>query len=383
MSDPSEVAALERCVGDVGRFISVHWGRTPLFRARTGARGFDDLLSMDDVDRMLSTQALRLPAFRLVKDGSPLPPSSYTRTARTGSTTIAGVADPARVYRLFFEGATIVLQGLQRFWPPLTRFCRELDEALGHPTQVNAYVTPPDARGLGVHSDSHDVFVLQVFGSKRWDVGEPASALELRPGDTLYMPEGTAHSASAQETMSGHLTIGILTTRWSRVLRAAMELLELDPRFGERLPVAYHRDPEAFGAAVKLRLGEIERLMSELDAAEVAEAVTRGFLTSRPSLLRGALHDLAALEGLHDESLLRRRPGASCHVAHRRDRLAVFLGDRELRMPSRLEPAMRFIEGREAFRVRDLAGVLDEGDRSVLVRRLVREGLLEVAVANA
>lgn len=383
MSDAGATAALERCVGDAGRFIAEHWGRTPLFRPRTGSGGFDDLLSMDDVDRMLSTQALRLPAFRLVKDGSPLPPSSYTRTVRTGSTTIDGVADPARVYRSFFDGATIVLQGLQRFWPPLTRFCRELDDALGHPTQVNAYVTPPGARGLGVHSDSHDVLVLQVFGSKRWAVGEPSSAWELRPGDTLYMPEGTPHSASAQETMSGHLTVGILTTRWSRVLRAALELLERDPRFGERLPVAYHRDPEGFGAAVKLRLGEIERLMADLDPAEVAEAVTRGFLTSRQSLLRGALHDLAALEGLRDESVLRRRPGGVCHVAHRLDRLAVFLGDRELRMPPHLEPAMRFVEGREALRVRELPGLLDEGDRLVLARRLVREGLLEVAVANA
>lgn len=383
MSDAGETAALERCVGDASRFIAEHWGRTSLFRARTGASGFDDLLSMDDIDRMLSTQALRLPAFRLVKNGGPLPPSSYTKKARTGSATIEGVADPARVYRLFFDGATIVLQGLHRFWPPLTRFSRELDDALGHPTQVNAYVTPPGARGLGVHSDSHDVFVLQVFGSKRWDVGEPPSALDLRPGDTLYMPEGTPHSASAQETMSGHLTVGILTTRWTRVLRAALELLEHDPKFGERLPVAYHRDPEGFGAAVKLRLGEIERLIAALNPADVAEAVTRGFLTSRPSLLRGALHDLAALDRLRDESRLRRRRAAICQVARRADCLAVFLGDRELRLPPHLEPAMRFIEGREAFRVRDLAGVLDEEDRLVLVRRLVREGLLEVAVADA
>ena len=38
---------------------------------------------------------------------------------------------------------------------------------------MNAYLSPPSARGLELHFDFHDVFVLQLDGAKRWRVWEP------------------------------------------------------------------------------------------------------------------------------------------------------------------------------------------------------------------
>ncbi|MGO7984355.1 JmjC domain-containing protein, partial [Rhizobium johnstonii] len=73
----------------------------------------------------------------------------------------------------FAAGATIVLQGLHRLWPPLIDFTRLLIDDLGHPAQVNAYVTPASSQGFDPHYDTHDVFVLQVSGEKHWRVDEP------------------------------------------------------------------------------------------------------------------------------------------------------------------------------------------------------------------
>ncbi|MDP9399168.1 MAG: cupin, partial [Actinomycetota bacterium] len=58
--------------------------------------------------------------------------------------------------------------------------------------------------------------------------------------------------------------------------------------------------------------------------------------------------------------------------------LRVLLGDRELRVPRWLEPALREVAACERLTADDLADVLDASSRLVLVRRLVREGLLEV-----
>ena len=57
----------------------------------------------------------------------------------------------------------------------------------------------------------------------------------------------------------------------------------------------------------------------------------------------------------------------------------MLLGDRALRMPARLREPMTFVRDHPALRVRDLAPWLDEQSRLVLVRRLVREGLLRIA----
>jgi len=167
------VTSLGRCVGNDAQFLAEHWGRAPLHLAGIDAGGFADLLSLDDVDQLIASSFLRLPAIRLVRDGTPLDPATYTRSARLGNKDLADVADPGRVYERFREGATIVLQGLHRSWPPLTRFCRELELELTHPVQVNAYITPPAAQGLAVHYDTHDVFVLQFGGTKQWSIHDP------------------------------------------------------------------------------------------------------------------------------------------------------------------------------------------------------------------
>ena len=83
----------------------------------------------------------------------------------------AGVADQVsddKLVRLFADGATMVLQGLHRVWPPIIAFSQQLAAELGHPVQANAYVTPPQNQGFSDHYDVHDVFVLQIAGEKRW-----------------------------------------------------------------------------------------------------------------------------------------------------------------------------------------------------------------------
>jgi hypothetical protein len=56
----------------------------------------------------------------------------------------------------------------------------------------------------------------------------------------------------------------------------------------------------------------------------------------------------------------------------------VLLGDRELRMPGHLADAMTYLRDHRELRVADLAPWLDEQSRLVVVRRLVREGLLRI-----
>ncbi|HYY08692.1 MAG TPA: cupin, partial [Actinomycetota bacterium] len=73
---------LERCVADPEGFLADAWGRRAI--VRRGGRGFEDLLSLDDVDRFLTTTALRTPFFRLVKANEQIPESAYTRSGRTG-----------------------------------------------------------------------------------------------------------------------------------------------------------------------------------------------------------------------------------------------------------------------------------------------------------
>src|SRR3712207_9221429 len=72
----------------------------------------------------------------------------YTTLFRSAGAEVADQVSSDAVLRLFADGSTVVLQGLHRLWPPLIEFADQLAADLGHPTQVNAYVTPPSSRGF-------------------------------------------------------------------------------------------------------------------------------------------------------------------------------------------------------------------------------------------
>ena len=398
------MTALARCVGDVTAFLAGFWTRAPLHLPGADPSGFSDLFSLDDVDRFVASSAPRLPTFRLVRDGKPLDPSRYTRTARVGGQSVAGMGDPGLIFEEFRAGATIVFQGLHRSCPPLTRFCRSLELELSHAVQANAYVTPAGSRGLGVHYDTHDVFVLQLAGTKAWsihdpvladplpsqpwkgtaeDAGEPILTVELQAGDCLYVPRGFLHAAEAQHDLSAHLTIGIVTTTWCDLVGTILAGIADEPEFRRALPAGYTDDPSALAAGVDEVVARLRKWLDGVDAEAVAAAQARRFLAGRPPILSGQLHQLRMLDSLQDGSVLRRRGGSVCLLVTGSDTLTVVLGGKELHMPAALEPALRRVAGSgDGFRLADLDDLLDGPSRLVLGRRLVAEGLLEIVAVG-
>lgn len=378
--------ALIRAVGDPDLFAEKLWATHAHHRKGHDQEGFDDLLSLDDVDLIVSTMGLRLPLFRLVKDGEVLPGSRFTKTTRTGTHETKDVIDARAVFDEFVNGATIVFQSMHRYWAPLADYCRGLELALGHPVQANAYVTPPGAQGFGAHEDEHDVFVLQSHGTKRWWVHErhdlPPSQpavidVLLAPGDSLYIPSGFPHSAATQDSESVHITIGILSTTWAAVLKEVVRIVESDPVMKTPLPLRFTVADGEFVDDVRSRLDQIAASIVAVDPTVVARKLRRKVLTTRQALLRGQIHRLLSLDAVSDDSKVVRRAGSVCLLEIVDGRLSVMLGDRELRMPVSVEPAMRLICEGDSFKVSDLPA-LGEPGRLVLVRRLIREGLLEV-----
>jgi bifunctional lysine-specific demethylase and histidyl-hydroxylase NO66 len=391
--------ALELCVGDVRRFAEEHWGRAPLHRRAAEPDGFRGLLDLADVDHLITESLLRMPSFRLVKEGKPLDPKRYTQTIRVGSEQVDRTIRPDRVLDAFRDGASIVLQALHRHWPPVARFCRDLELSLTHRTQANAYVTPATSQGFSVHHDTHDVFVLQTHGRKEWrvfrpvvelagkeqpwsksrtDPGEPILRAELSPGDCLYLPRGFPHDAVAREEVSIHVTVGILASTWVDLWRHVMKGLPEHRPFRDPLPVGFADDPSRLAEDLSIRVKELQAFVEEAANERAADSFVDRFWRTRRPFLEGQLGQLERLRSLGGQQLLRRRPRGVFRVSRERDEARVVLGLRELRMPGFCEPALRFVAGSPGpFRTADLPG-LDPGSALVLSRRLIREGAIEI-----
>ena len=379
--------ALDLLSGDAQNFVEKIWA-SHVHVHETDPDALVGLLSFDDVDHLLTSTAIRTPAVRLAQDGSVLPSSTYTRTGATlAGQPLTGLVDARKVTDLFERGATVVLQGLHRYWPPLTRLVAELELALGHPCQANAYLTPPGSQGFAVHSDSHDVFVFQTRGSKLWEVhpapGEGRSELDeaarevlLEPGVSMYLPTGTPHAARAQDTVSLHVTIGINQLTWRSLLDRAVGQALDGVSAGEHLPAGYLDQPDDLAEGLAARLQQLADALRSVDPVAVADAQTAAFLERRPARLRGAMLDRMQLDAIDAGTPLRRRAGKPCVLRPEGERLHVLLGDRRLTVPARITGAVQRARDLDTFTPDQLG--LDEQSALVLARRLVREGLLEV-----
>lgn len=400
MSLRPPTSALGRCVGDAGAFLTEAFGRTP---HRWRGEDFTDLLSIASIDEAIAAGGLRRPAVRLARDGEILPPSSFTRRARTGSMWIDDLVDPGRTLAAFADGATIVLNSLHRWWPPLGRFCRELEAELGHPVQANAYLTPAGASGFAPHHDTHDVLVLQVEGTKRWTVREPlvdaplerhrsdheAAAAqpvlfddELRPGDCLYLPRGFVHSAAAQGSASLHVTIGVLARTRHYLLRRIVDRTADEPAFRQSLPVHHASDRDTAAQVVKDLVADLQAWLEALPVDEVADDLVWREATRRPVAHDGHLLELAHQVPVTDDTVVEPRPGIGWRIrptpapGQPSPRVALEVPDRTLDLPATLEPALERLLAGPARPLAELGDLLDEGSRRVLVRRLLREGVL-------
>ena len=200
--------------------------RPVLFRG-DGAR-FASLCTWDELNALVCTGSLRSRA-RLVRNGQSIPDHLYTTPPfglgwRVNRRVVERPIDDGRMMALLREGASIVVSGVQDLYPPIRPLADSFEETLGGYAAVNLYASWAPTPGFATHWDSHDVFIVQVTGEKRWQVYgetrrfplirdaeatvEPPPEMVwtdwLRAGDVLYLPRGWWHDARAEADDGTH-----------------------------------------------------------------------------------------------------------------------------------------------------------------------------------
>ncbi|MEW5810860.1 MAG: cupin domain-containing protein [Actinomycetota bacterium] len=402
---------LTRCVAvDADVFAAQYWGRRPLLsRSDALPRDFTDLLSPAAVDELITRRGVRAPFLRMAKEGSLLARECYLDAAGFGAE-MPDQVDSARVLGQLAAGATLVLQGLHRLWPPLVDFVRDAVDDLGHPVQANAYITPRGNRGFDAHYDVHDVFVLQVSGAKRWVVHEPvhtdplpsqpwtdhrdaiaarvtdAPVIDtmLTAGDALYLPRGWVHAAESDDATSIHLTIGVSATTGLDVLRALVDTLADDAEFRASLPMGVNpTDPtdsvETAALTAKVLaclVGTVGDRIEDLSDRVAARLARRHADRTRPVPV-APLATLAAAVAA-DRTRVRWRRGLWATLADVDGRVKLRLPDRTMSFPAFCRPALDALTSGAVLDATTLPG-LDPHDGTVLLRRLLREAVVVAA----
>lgn len=389
MSD-SAASALSFLVEDPAAFTREQRRREPvLTRASEGA---GRIVEVDQLDRLLQ-QALRKPFFRLLRSGLPI--AEPLRSLTVGSTVISDVLDVEALRSLMATGATLALHSVHQLDDEIARYCAALSEELGCRVQCNAYITPGSgSRGLDHHHDTHDVFVVQVAGRKRWLVHEPvlSSPLPHQPrsgadmldgaklvldtvlesGDCLYLPRGYVHAGSTTDVSSVHVTLGLIDVTWYDIVQRVARETDVLDRIRGTVPYRHGNSVDSDQAA---SVGsEVATWLTENSGIWQRLAETAAY-EPPPARLRPIRQFLDADYLVGDDGM-EPRHRLTWKITTTAEALELELSDRILVMPRFVEGALRSALAGQSTPKMLANGEVDVDDAIVLARRLIREGVL-------
>ena len=214
------------------------WGGRAAFRAALGERRLhgrlprsdvESLVSWDSIAALMINQRLSPPKVKVVQTaGRAVNPQRYLDQESSPRRKDAPLVDLARLRDILRGGATLMIDNIDEMEPAIGRTAWERSAAVGEIVQTHMYATAGNIPAFPPHWDVVDVLVVQVEGSKHWDVygpgtvnpidaktdpdntrpDEPEWSGVLSPGDVLYLPRGWYHGVRGTGGTSLHLSYG-------------------------------------------------------------------------------------------------------------------------------------------------------------------------------
>lgn len=351
----------------------------------------DCWMTAEDIDRLVTSVDFPTSNLDLADGTQPLPKSSYAPSS---------FIDRGRVLGLHREGATIILRAAQRWSDKLRCLCARLEWDFGFPVQANVYLTPASRKSTPPHWDTHDLFILQVAGTKRWrlfasdyslpldsqrfssesfSVGFLTDEIDLDEGHILYLPRGIIHEPVAQ-SYSIHISLGVLVSRWTDLLLNLVEAAgEQRGELREAVPLRTGQLNSGDVTNLVQRLMELVALLQ--DRASGEEAVRRyleSLLSQHGDYRRGQLHGMARGGALSRLSLMRRVESAYLWMEAKAGRLVVHWRRGQFSAPAAYAPFLEAVLAGKTFAVADAPACGNEEERLAFCEALVKQGLLEV-----
>jgi ribosomal protein L16 Arg81 hydroxylase len=379
---------------DPSQFFEEYWSQRPLLIERSAPNYYRAAVQAKDVEIFLLQGRVRYPEVRLIKHGKKIP---FEELFHAGW--LNGVAsldeNPARIspiYEAYREGYTLIVRA-ERVAPNIAVLCRDIEQQLHHPVMSELFLTPKDSQGSLVHTDPHDVFVLQVSGVKHWRVyappqdcssaplaervGTPITDARLHAGDMLYVPRGYPHEALTDPgNASLHLSVGVYPLKWYELAVQALRVAsESDSRFNEPLPAGFlHADPKGIET-------QLEQLFEALMAKNIWQAaynrVAANFCQSLRPLADNQFQCLDRFDDFTLDDHFERRSGMLCHLSGDGDLVTLAFPGNKLQLPAKTRLSLEAIANSHTpFTARDLPGTLDGNSRLVLIRHLIKAGLI-------
>ncbi len=272
------ISSLEELVAPLteNEFLTLLRQRKLALLRGANADRYSKLLSWEALKRIIECGEYSLEDIRVTKEKVIVPELFYLTD---------GKLDAAKLEVLLAHGASVIMTNLQRNVPPIASLCDNIKSRLPERIIVGMIATTGAGGALDLHYDSDDLIILQVEGTKRWQIYDPTVDYPVKelpkklpatsapifdefllPGDFLFVPSGNWHQCENGPGRSLHLGIGFVPPNVYYAVKAITSKLLYEEMF--RMPLTRVESPSE---RAKIEADLIDKLKEKISRKYLSE----------------------------------------------------------------------------------------------------------------
>lgn len=382
---------------DVESFFKKYWGKKPVLIRGKQPGAFKNIFSVEKLTSKLEESAYPFQKLKFFRKPAFLHNPTRFMKKDTNRNPILDYLKLTHFIKK--ERGSLVVDAIQRFEPSVCALTNQLSEDLLALTSCSAYYTGPHGRTFRAHWDVYDVFILQIDGTKKWNVykpvirnplpdfhqpifyefekGKPMMTETIREGDLLYIPRGFPHEVHSTTRASLHLTINMSPPTWydwlKLIVEEALKVTAADPLMRETCP--------------ELLTGEEGQVLLSCCYSEIWKSLvsymkridSRDYMENRYACrheVSGARRQICT-GNLNKNTVVSRLPGINFLKKNGKTVTLKFDG-KAISLPRSFEKALSFMQSSVSFRVADIPDYLSEKNKISIVRDLMRANFLSL-----
>ncbi len=392
---------------DSSTFFATIWEKKWFHIPRIDAQYFHEILTIEDVDDMLQSKIIPQKLIRISNAKQNVNHFKGETQSPQLFSDWQNVLDNETLFTQFAkEETSLILHHAQDYFPKISVFVSHLEKALGFNVNANIYITPPNSQAFKTHFDSHDTFIMHIFGDKQWHIYDSAvdlpddkfksmgvspninwskyakddcpNVFNVSVGDTLYVPRGWAHRVVSTSSPSVHITLGLYPKKKFNLIETIADNALLDKENTFRKAFPHHLPEEGKLEFIDKFKEELIAFIQKMPNEQILNRLENKFVNNKSINFRGRFKDILLQSQLSESSILTIKQDIEYRLKQKGMQLSLRFNGKKLPLPFFLKGLFDFMETNEQFTTSDLPSKFSIAEKLKIMQLLVKEGFLAI-----